>query len=124
MSEQSKQPNNEQQSIVAEIRKALALNKDASVNDLIAILKGKGFSDLQPGDLSKELDKIKASEAKDLEKGKAPEDKNIKENNSPSNPNNKEDATATNRIVAESIISGAVNLGGASVNNNNNGIGR
>ena len=121
MSEQSKQPNNEQQSIVAEIRKALALNKDASVNDLIAILKGKGFSDLQPGDLSKELDKIKASEAKDPERGKATEDKNIKENNSPSNPNNK-DAPATNRTVAESIISGPVNLGGASVNTTKNEI--
>jgi hypothetical protein len=34
---QSKQPNNEQQSIVAEIRKALSLNKDASLNDLIVI---------------------------------------------------------------------------------------
>ena len=98
----------------------MSLNKDASLNDLIVILNGKGFSDLKPSDLSKELDKIKASEAKDPERGKALDDTNPKEK-SPSNPNNT-DAPATNRTVAESIISGPVNLGVASVNTTKNEI--
>jgi hypothetical protein len=123
MSKQFKETKNEQPSMVEEIKKAFLSNKDITVNDLIAILNGKGLS-FQPAELTNAFNKIKAleptaenepakiseKEAKDAEKGKAPADYKDK---SPSNPN--KDASATDRIVAESILNGPVNLTAPSI---------
>ena len=61
MSKQFNETNNQQSSIVAEIKKAFNTNKDVTLDELAAILKGKGLSEFQPTDLSRELNKIKAT---------------------------------------------------------------
>ena len=98
MSGQFKETNNQQSSIVAEIKKAFNTNKDVTLDELAAILKGKGLSEFQPTDLSRELNKIKATnepakilEAKDS-KTKAPDDKNNDKKISPDNLNEAKDS--------------------------------
>lgn len=115
MSEQSKQTinNNQQPSILAEIKNALKSNKNITLDELTAILNGKGLSEFKPSDLFREFSKIKAEsepvkteneQAKILKK--APNDSEI-------NP----DTASHNRIVAESIVNGPVNMTTPSPNN-------
>ena len=121
MSGQFKETNNQQSSIVAEIKKAFNTNKDVTLDELAAILKGKGLSEFQPTDLSRELNKIKATnepakilEAKDS-KTKAPDDKNNDKKISPDNLNT--DASTRHRTaVAGLILKGPANSA-QSVNN-------